>query len=282
MRGMLKVANGPRPSENRPSLVTSPPPVLLRALNGRYTVNGREIYRNIDIELRQGEVTCLLGPSGVGKSSLLRALAGLRREARFSVTEYAGAPNPAGAVVYMDQRDALLPWLSVLDNTLIGQRMRRRKESEWRAAQNRASQLLHQVGLEDRMHDRPLTLSGGMRQRAALARTLMQERPIILMDEPFAAVDALTRLALQSLTVDLLRNCAVLIVTHDPLEALRIGHRILVMQGSPAGLTDVMTPPSAPPRDPAVAENQRAVSTLYTQLSEGRPAVTRVAPAIEP
>ncbi len=95
----------------------------------------------------------------------------------------------------------------------------------------------------------PATLSGGQRQRAALARTLMEGRPVVLMDEPFSAVDAITRARLQELAARLLRGRTVLLVTHDPLEALRLGHRIHVMAGRPALLGAAMEPPEETPRD---------------------------------
>jgi putative hydroxymethylpyrimidine transport system ATP-binding protein len=105
------------------------------------------------------------------------------------------------------------------------------------------------VGLERQTEQLPATLSGGQRQRAALARTLMEDRPVVLMDEPFSALDAITRARLQALAATLLAGRTVLLVTHDPLEALRLGHRIQVMTGQPARIEGVIEPPGAPPRD---------------------------------
>jgi putative hydroxymethylpyrimidine transport system ATP-binding protein len=116
---------------------------------------------------------------------------------------------------------------------------------------------LADVGLDERPEALPATLSGGQRQRAALARTLMEGRPVVLMDEPFSAVDAITRARLQELAARLLRGRTVLLVTHDPLEALRLGHRIHVMAGRPAQLGPAMEPPGDTPRDatdPALRE----------------------------
>jgi putative hydroxymethylpyrimidine transport system ATP-binding protein len=121
--------------------------------------------------------------------------------------------------------------------------------------------LLARVGLADAADARPAQLSGGMRQRVALARTLMEDRPVVLMDEPFAGLDAITRYELQARAAELLAGRTVLLVTHDPLEALRLGHRIRVLAGRPARLDDsVGAPPGSPPR-PAdqVADRQGAL-----------------------
>ena len=112
-----------------------------------------------------------------------------------------------------------------------------------------ALELLTKVGLIKVAHQFPASLSGGMRQRAALVRTLLEDRPIVLMDEPFSALDIITRLRLQELAVELLKDRTVLLVTHDPLEALRMAHRIHIMSGVPAKLDDALIPHGVSPRD---------------------------------
>lgn len=184
-----------------------------------------------------GRTTCLLGRSGVGKTSLLRWLAGLLP-----------GTQPIGRIAYMAQQDLLLPWLSVLDNVLLGYRLRE-DASALRAAEPRARKLLGDVGLGERLGDLPAALSGGMRQRAALARTLCEDRPIVLMDEPFAHLDAVTRLELQDLSARLLVGRTAVLVTHDPLEALRVGHEVRVLSGPPLDAGPVLAPLGAPPRD---------------------------------
>jgi putative hydroxymethylpyrimidine transport system ATP-binding protein len=144
----------------------------------------------------------------------------------------------------MSQRDDLLPWLSLLDNVTLGARLRGE-----RADRAKAMDLLGRVGLVPQKDQLPATLSGGQRQRAALARTLMEDRPVVLMDEPFSALDAITRARLQVLAANLLAGRTVLLVTHDPLEALRLSHRIRVMTGHPARIEESPLPPGAPPRD---------------------------------
>jgi putative hydroxymethylpyrimidine transport system ATP-binding protein len=207
----------------------------------------------VSLECAAGPTTCLLGRSGVGKTSLLRHLAGLLP-----------GTTPAGPVAYMAQRDLLLPWLSVLDNVLLGYRLRG-DEPARRAAEPRARALLADVGLADRLHDLPRTLSGGMRQRAALARTLCEDRPIVLMDEPFAHLDAVTRLDLQDLAARLLEGRTVVLVTHDPLEALRIGHEVRVLSGSPFIVGPAIAPAGDVPRDPA----EPGLLALQAQLIAG-------------
>jgi len=204
---------------------------------------GVALFENLDFTLAGGQWTCLLGASGVGKSTLLRLIAGLVRPERGSVHCSDGRPL-AGRLAWMGQRDDLLPWLSARDNVVLGARLRGEPPDL-----GRADALLERVGLARLADQRPATLSGGERQRVALARTLMEDRPVVLMDEPFSALDAITRARLQSLAAALLRGRTVLLVTHDPLEALRLGHRVHIMAGRPARIEPPIEPAGAPPRD---------------------------------
>ena len=228
---------------------TQPPAVRLSGASLAF--GGEVLFAELALTLEAGRTTCLLGPSGVGKSSLLRLIAGLAEGATGRVEDDRGQAL-SGRVAYMAQQDLLLPWLSVRDNLLLGPRLR--GEAVTPAASARAENLLAKVGLESQGTALPGQLSGGMRQRCALARTLFEDRPVVLMDEPFSALDAITRYELQALTADLLSGRTVFLVTHDPAEALRLGHRIHVMAGRPAGLDAALQPPGAPPRplgDPA-------------------------------
>lgn len=220
-----------------------PPAIHLHAAGLRY--GGQEVFNALDLTIAAGTTTCLLGPSGVGKTSLLRLIAGLAHGAEGEAVDARGRALQ-GRVAYLAQADLLLPWLSVLDNVTLGLRLRGRKADA--AARERARKLLARVGLAGNERDRPAALSGGMRQRVALARTLMENRPVVLMDEPFSALDAITRFELQALTAELLAGRTVLLVTHDPMEALRIGHRIHVMVGRPARLDTALAPEGDPPR----------------------------------
>lgn len=191
------------------------------------------------LDLAAGETVAILGTSGCGKSTLLRLIAGL----------LPGPPSPlVGQVAWMAQQDLLLPWLSLQDNILLGARLRG-DVPDLALAQS----LLTRLGLADRANALPASLSGGMRQRAALARTLMEDRPLVLMDEPFSALDAITRAAMQELASDMLAHRTVLLVTHDPAEACRLADRIFILSGQPASLQQVAELPQAAPRDPLSA-----------------------------
>ena len=174
--------------------------------------------------------------------------------------------NPSGITAWMAQKDLLLPWLSVVENVCLGARLRGRVSEEIRA---RAVSLIEDAGLADYVNALPLQLSGGMRQRVALLRTLMEERPVILMDEPFSALDALTRLKLQDLAARLVKGATVLMVTHDPLEALRLGHRVYVMAGKPAQIGDALVPPGVPPRKPGDPKIVSLQAALIDRLEAG-------------
>jgi putative hydroxymethylpyrimidine transport system ATP-binding protein len=212
----------------------------------RLAWGGQAVFVNLRFRLEAGRWTCLLGPSGVGKTTLVRLIAGLESGALVATDD--GRPL-RGRVALMAQQDLLLPWLSARENVLLGYRLR----SQGRGAElrERAQALLEAVGLAGDADKLPAELSGGMRQRVALARTLMEDRPVVLMDEPFSALDAITRHRLQDLAAALLSGRTVLLVTHNPLEALRLGHRVWVLGGRPAALGGPIVPPGNPSRDPA-------------------------------
>ncbi len=242
----------------------SAPEVQLRDLGLDY--EGRALFHGLDLVLAAGRTTCLLGPSGVGKSSLLRVIAGLAETASGRVNDAKGMPL-AGRIAYMAQQDLLFPWLSALDNVMAGPRLRGERGA---GLTERARELLERVGLAGHEDDRPAKLSGGMRQRVALARTLMERRPVVLMDEPFASLDAITRYELQELAAELLARRTVLLVTHDPLEALRLGHRIHVMAGRPASIDKALEPAGLPPREPDEPHLLALQAELLKRLAHAR------------
>lgn len=231
---------------------------------------GMTLFAGLDFTLAAGHTTCLLGPSGVGKTTLLRLLLGLETgTSDGSVVTCSDGRPLAGRAALMAQRDLLFPWLTVLENVLLGLRLRG-KAADRAGCEARARDLLAEVGLDGWADAMPDTLSGGMRQRAALARTLMENRPVVLMDEPFSGLDVVTRLRLQNLAADMLRGRTVLLVTHDPLEAIRLGERIHVMAGRPAHLDDPLEPAGRPPRDaddPAVLEAQGVLLRRLTEAA---------------
>lgn len=226
---------------------------LLR-MTGSAAIDGTPIFSQLDLVLTPHSWTCLLGVSGVGKSTVLRLFAGLDEGITFN-----GSLSKPGCVAMMAQQDLLMPWLSVMDNVLLGASLRGE-----RADKPRARDRLEQVGLADHADKLPAALSGGQRQRVALARTLMEDRAVVLLDEPFSALDALTRAQMQELTAELLAGRTVLLVTHDPNEAARLGQTILIM--TPTGLVDIAAPTSPIPRDIHAADVLRAQADLFDHL----------------
>jgi putative hydroxymethylpyrimidine transport system ATP-binding protein len=201
------------------------------------------LFDQLNFHLAAGQTTCLLGRSGIGKSRFLQLIAGLNTTAA-QVTA-CDQKNLSGRLAYMSQTDTLLPWLTILNNVVLGHRLRRSNKKPYA----KARELLKQLGLGDTLNKYPTQLSGGMQQRAALARVLSENRPIVLMDEPFSALDAITRYQLQELTAHALKDRTVLLVTHDPLEALRLGHHVAIMSGTPATITYINCKLAAsPPR----------------------------------
>ena len=214
--------------------------------SARLSFGDQPLFDDLNFTLPGGSWTCLLGPSGVGKTTLLRMIAGLvPTDGATRIVCSDGRP-PDRRVAYMGQQDFLLPWLNLIDNVVLGFRLRGEAVAE---ARERGRVLLERVGLAGRAADLPGTCSAGMRQRVALVRTLLEDRPIVLMDEPFSALDAITRVKLQDLAASLLPGRTVLLVTHDPLEALRLGHRLVVMSGLPVRLNEITPPEGLPPRD---------------------------------
>ncbi len=207
------------------------------------------LFSELNLTLKAGQWVCVLGQSGVGKSSLVRLLAGITSQtANLSATITCSDGLPlAGRVAWMSQQDLLLPWLNVLNNVLLGPRLRqhRQTQTEQRA---KAEQLLEKVGLAEFSQAYPATLSGGQRQRVALARTLMEDQLLVCMDEPFSALDAINRIKLQDLSNELLSDRSVLMITHDPLEALRLADQVLVLKGSPAQFSAPILPAGEAPR----------------------------------
>jgi putative hydroxymethylpyrimidine transport system ATP-binding protein len=242
------------------------PNIFIRDLTLEY--QHHLLFQKFNLDLLAGCWTAILGASGVGKTTLLKLLAGLPTGVDQSVAAGVIATSDhqplSGRVAYMAQQDLLMPWLTVVDNCLIGYRLRGQRVSA--QERKRAVDLLQQVGLAHAATWRIARLSAGMRQRVALVRTLLEERPVVLMDEPFSALDALTRLTLQDLAAEWLAGKTVLLVTHDPLEALRLADQICVLSGAPARARMTVPPPSLTrprsPQDPQLLAQQGELLTL--------------------
>lgn len=215
--------------------------IIVEGLSLEY--DGKTTFDNIRFEILGGEFVGLLGPSGIGKTSLLKIIAGLLKPDKGRVLGTDGNAL-SQKIAYMGQQDLLFPWLSVIENVCLGARLRHEP-----ADIAKATFLLQQVGLENFAYKLPDTLSGGMRQRTAIARTLYEDKPIVLMDEPFSALDAVTRANIQELAVELLKSKTVLLITHDPSEAARLCHRILVLKNQPAELLTPIIVEGTPPRN---------------------------------
>lgn len=225
----------------------------------------REVLHDVSLQLRPREIIAVLGPSGVGKSSLLRVLAGLQPPLGGQVATFGQPtrrPHPDVGVVFQDP--SLLPWLSVRDNVALGLGLACREprmDTATRAA--RASAALDEVGLADAAGLMPAELSGGMAQRASLARCLARSPRILLLDEPFAALDPASRTGMQALLrrVVAAHGASALLVTHDIDEALKLADRVILLAGSPARLTGSWRLPAA--AEPAalrtVSPAQRAI-----------------------
>lgn len=245
----------------------SAPSVLIRHVY--LTYGNQTLFQDFNLTLSSGKCTCLLGPSGVGKSSLLHVIANLIPY-QGQITLDTGQLI-SSHVAYMGQTDLLMPWLTALENALLSWRL---KGNLTKHNVDQAKQLFKQLDLKNIETKYPWQLSGGMRQRVALARTLLQDKPIVLMDEPFSALDAITRFQLQTLSASLLKDRTVLLVTHDPMEALRLADEIYVMSGQPATLSHSIILTAPTPRDPGDGDLIYHHAKLFHELTKAKEAST--------
>lgn len=215
---------------------SSGPAIVVHDVGYRYPKDERAVLGRVQLTVSEGRHIALIGRSGCGKSTLLSIIAGLR-EPDAGTVSVLGRDDPAGRLAscaIMPQGDSLLPWLNLLDNVAISLRNRGIKRP---LARDRAHATLQQWGLSDWESSRPAALSGGMRQRAALARALLADKPILLADEPLGALDAITRAEIQQwLRETMIRTKATMImVTHDVDEALLLSDRVVLLAGTQPG-----------------------------------------------
>jgi NitT/TauT family transport system ATP-binding protein len=252
------------------------PAVRLTAVTKRFGKNSPLVLDGIDLSVAPGEFVCLLGASGCGKSTLLALIAGLEPATSGAIdlpgTDGGGAKSVGGEgrAALMFQESALFPWLTAAGNIELALRLRGLGRVERRAE---AERLLHLVRLDGAASKRVHELSGGMRQRVALARALAQQADVLLMDEPFAALDAITRDALHGELTALWQQTGttILFVTHNVREAVRLGQRVILLSSRPGRVAREWTVDIPQPRrieDAAVAELAREITDdLHREIS---------------
>ena len=224
------------------------PKIRVESVHKSYVIDGRrqEVLAGVDLTVNEGQFVSIIGPGGCGKSTLLNVIAGLDQPDSgivelFGVTgEPSGTTNRRlGQTGYMQQKDLLLPWRSVLDNTILGLEIRGVPR---RQAREQALEYTEEFGLKGFEHLYPFALSGGMRQRAAFLRTMLLDQEVVLLDEPFGALDALTRIQMQEWLLQLWEsfNKTIVLITHDVDEALLLSDRVYLLTARPGQVTLVL------------------------------------------
>ena len=223
---------------------------------------------DVSLAVERGELLCIVGPSGCGKTTLLRCLSGLQVPSSGDVHldgEPVNGPPRRMALVFQDYNRSLLPWLDVHDNVVLPLRAHRVARAERDA---RAREALAAVGLAGHERKHPWQLSGGMQQRAAIARALAYRPEILLMDEPFASVDAQTRADLEDLLLDVRSRLGltVLLVTHDIDESVYLGDRVMVLSPSPTTVRATLAVPLPAERDQITTKEQPSFAHLRSEV----------------
>jgi NitT/TauT family transport system ATP-binding protein len=240
----------------------------LRQVYNLGSAEEREAIANISFSVQPGEFVCIVGPSGAGKTTLLRCLSGLLRptggDVLFEGRRLDKVPDRL-SVVFQDYSRSLFPWLTVAGNIAVPLKVAGLAEAQRKA---RIEEVLHAVGLGAVGKQYPWQLSGGMQQRVAIARSLAHQPELLLMDEPFASVDAQTRFDLEDLIlrVRVEYNVTVVLVTHDIDEARYLGDRVVVLSNSPSRLRTILDVPLERPRNQLVTRSGEQFGKLRAQL----------------
>jgi NitT/TauT family transport system ATP-binding protein len=238
----------------------------------RFAYNGTPVLLDINLAIAEGEFVCLLGPSGCGKTTLLRLLAGLETASSGNLSlkgEPITGPSLERGVVFQDY--SLFPWMSLVNNIALAlAKAHPETDKKWRL--NLAEEFLEMVGLANAARKHPFELSGGMQQRGAIARTLALGSPVLLMDEPFGALDPVNRAKLQDLVLDVWSNAnlkkTVVFVTHDIEEAIYLADRIVMLGSSPGRIIQELRVPFVRPRLRRTVTSSPEFQTLQEQIAE--------------
>lgn len=242
---------------------------MLEILGFSKQFNGKTVIDDFSLSLGSGSFTVLIGPSGCGKSTLFDLLMGsLPRDGGRLLLHGREIPDLGTFAAYMNQKDLLLPWMSLLDNALLPVAVKRKPSAEDR---KEACGLFGDLGLSGYEGHFPGEVSGGMAQRCALARTLMFHAPLVLLDEPLSAVDAITRQSLRDLLLLLQEKFGetMLMITHDVDDALLLADRIILLSPSPLSVKEVVELASGKPRDGLGSELLSLKRRILSRLREG-------------
>lgn len=244
---------------------------LIRFDHVATSFSGAMVYRDLSFDMGSGEFVCLLGPSGCGKSTALRLLGGLMVQDSGTITVDGMRPAVAWPrMAFVFQSPRLAPWRTALDNVILGMQLRVGRIGP--AERQKARDLLSLVGLDADMEKYPRMLSGGERQRVAIARALGVDPDIILMDEPFSALDPNTRLRLRAELIDIWRRTGktILFVTHDVDEAVTLADRVILFSNKPTQVIAEINLPEPRPRDvradPALSRKRDDLLARFHQL----------------
>ncbi|MCG8551958.1 MAG: ABC transporter ATP-binding protein [Desulfobacterales bacterium] len=245
---------------------------MLEVLDLAKSFGLQAVFKNFNLILPQGRFTVLVGPSGCGKSTLFDCLTGVVCPDRGRMVWQGNEISHIGSLAaYMQQKDMLLPWLTLEKNALLPVQAKPRALRNMKQTQKRLARIFEKIGLTGFGAHFPYQVSGGMRQRCALARTLMFDRELVLLDEPLSALDAITRRELQSLLLMLQKEFGktVLMITHDIEEALALADEIILLSPAPMTILERFQPREAKPRDfsrPEFMETKtRILSRLLTE-----------------
>lgn len=243
------------------------------------SVKGVVALDNINLVIQKGEFVTLFGPSGCGKSTLLRIIAGLEKQSTGEVSLFGQSVEDASRcknIAWIPQSSSLLPWLKIRDNVLLSEKLNKRADRQGRSLRiaDDPDELISEFGLGGFAQRRPAQLSGGMRQRASIARGFVQGAPLMLMDEPFSALDELTREALQVRLLEIWQRHrkTVVFVTHSAAEAVLLSDRIVVMTPRPGRIHSVIEVDLPRPRNVEVVDSQEyseIVRDVKSKLREG-------------